>query len=223
MKQSTWRQEHIKKLDWAIHFCQDDLGGLREGGWLDLKEDLAGFINASPIRLGGPRLEDFTKVGIEAIQASFRRQLEPLAFDENNPKDSVSTERVEAKASVFGAALDCPFMDVVDVGSDVDKRAIRALFDCLVWSGVLREQLRVCPVCRRIFLSKRKPRKDVHLHCSIRCSRLAATHRYREKQRDRLKHKERERSRRRHVEKQQRKYPGRKVKVGRIPRKARES
>ena len=44
--------------------------------------------------------------------------------------------------------------------------------------------------CRRIFLSKRRPRADKHLHCSLKCSRLAATHRYRERQREELRSKE---------------------------------
>lgn len=38
-----------------------------------------------------------------------------------------------------------------------------------------------CFKCGASFFRKRRMREDVHHHCSIQCSRLAATHRYRAK------------------------------------------
>ena len=102
---------------------------------------------------------------------------------------------------------------------------IRTLASCrrhLVSSEIVRGQLRVCPQCQRLFLSSRRARSDKTLHCSLRCSRLAATHRYRARQKQELKQKERERSHRRYVAKQRRKLSA-KTKVERWARTHRQS
>jgi len=117
-----------------------------------------------------------------------------------------------------------PFWQLLSFGQqpNLQAKVDLALFRRLVSSGILRSQLRICPECRRIFLIHRKPRTDMAFQCSIRCSRNAATRRYRERlakqNSEEVRSKERERSHRRHVEKQRRKH-GPHVKVERRPRK----
>lgn len=128
----------------------------------------------------------------------------------------------KASIAVEGYSPNEPFEFSISTQPGTGFMIQRALYEDLVGSGILRGQLRICPVCQTIFLIKRKPRTDKRLHCSVKCSRLAATRRYRRRQAEKygeqIKVEERERSHRRHVTKQRRKY-GPNVKVERRPRK----
>ena len=48
MPKSPFISEHIKKLNWAIWMSQVNLDTLREGDWLNLKQDLYGFMEFTP-------------------------------------------------------------------------------------------------------------------------------------------------------------------------------
>jgi len=76
--------------------------------------------------------------------------------------------------------------------------------------------------CQRILLLSRRPRHNKKFHCSLRCSRNAATRSYRERlaraKGEETMEKERERSHRRYVAKQRRKL-GPNVSVSRRLRK----
>ena len=243
MKQSPIQGEHIKKLAWAIWFSQAELAVFREGDWMNAKQDLWEFIKGKEPRppekqyAGTPHFGPDTPFGewfnwhagpktMANVQEALRLHLNDLVFDGERPEDlPVCTYPPikDVEIEVLGYGPDLPFKQSITKSADLVTQARGVLFDHLVSSGILRGQLRVCPTCRRIFLLGRRPRPDQHFHCSIRCSRLAATRRYREKQAkeggEELKAKDRERSHQRYVKKQQKKY-GRKVKVPRRPRKA---
>lgn len=246
MNRPEIQKEHIKMLEWAIWFAQEPLDKLTPGGRIDLDGALDFFLFRSsgrgkaggvrllgsarlvrlrPPRQGIHRLKKPTKEEIAEVQKDLLVDLKSLAFDPKSAGDmGLLTPPVDgAKIAVQQIAPECPFMYALDVGEDLKAKARAALFEYLVGSGVLAGQLRICPNpdCKRIFVSRMKPRTDREFHCSQRCARLAATRRYRQKKSAELKPKERERSHQRYVEKQRRKL-GRRVKVQRRPRKAGE-
>lgn len=252
MRRSPTHGEHLKRLELAVWFSQVDLKTFREGDWVNLVDDLNDFVfrsNAPSEKglLGASRLislhgtgrvqqlRNSTRKEIESIQAVLLEDLKALAFDPQTPRQYARTSPIKGVSIAvegFNPHLQ-PFMYALDLGSEGPKdgysvttttRVRAAFFEYLTTSGVLRGQLRVCPECRRIFLVKRRPRSDLELHCSLRCSRLAATRRYRKKlmkeKGEEVRAKERERSHRRYKERVRQK-PGHALsKVERKPRRA---
>lgn len=223
MKQSEKQAGHIKQLEWAVSFCQADLETFREGDWLNARDSMYDFVNFGN-ELTPIDRKDFVRVATDKeignAQADINRQLMNLAVDprEPNAEPIVYGNEVDVMLTVSGSAADQPFAQIVDYELRPSISVTAALYSHLVFSGIARGQLRVCPECGRIFLYGRQPRADKQLHCSLKCSRLAATHRFREKKREELKPKERERSHQRYVRKQRLKF-GPKTKVERRERK----
>jgi hypothetical protein len=235
-------ERHIRRLEWAIWLSQVNLNGFRDGDWLNLQQDFREHIASSfsasiagvvPIpqehvdELVVSSLATKAKQGeLEKLQRSIKEDLKKIAYSgENEPSDllPVTTFPIEeASIVVEGYSPNEPFKLSISTQAGTGFMIQRVLYEDLVGSRIIRGQLRICPVCQAVFLIKRKPRADKHLHCSLKCSRLAATRRYRKKQAEKygeqVKAKERERSHRRHVTRQQKRFPGRKVKVQRRPR-----
>ena len=249
MKQSPNQAEHIKQLEWVIWFSQADLDGFREGDWINLIGDLRSFVfhSTAPTGhgyLGTSRLVSLrrkggvyqhrnpTKEEITGIQKQVLEDLRNLSVNVKVPQHHTITrpiERVAIAVEGFNPDAD-PFMYALDLGEnqgegyyvqESEARVRAALFEYLVGSRILRGQLRVCPDCSRLFLLRRKPRPDMTFHCSLKCSRLAATRAYRQKNEGKLKPKERERSHRRYEQKVRQKPGHAHSKVTRRPRKAR--
>jgi hypothetical protein len=205
-----------------IWFCQADLKGFRQGDWLNAHDSMYDFENFgdphAPLHRGGFDIA-VTFKSLIAFQPMVLKVLRKLAID---PQKQNSDEQygplIDAMVTVGAFGTDEPFEEITDSAMDLTVGGYLALYRHLVSSGIVRGQLRVCPQCQRIFLAKRRPRSDVTLHCSLRCSRLAATHRYRTRQKEQLKVKERERSHDRYVRKKRAKYPA--VPVPRRPRKS---
>jgi hypothetical protein len=247
MVRSPIEAEHIKQLEWAVWFCQVDLKTLTEGDWINLNDNLVSFLFHSNARVGkgilgisrlinlkggGGRIRTSTREEIEKLQRALSNDLKALAYDPSIPRSSRMTNPISDVSLVVearGPVSLTPFSYGLDLGGHVqggynatnEMRVRAAFFEYLVRSGILGQQLRICPECKRIFILKRRPRVDMEFHCSLRCSRLAATRRYREKLSKKdsgvVRAKERERSHGRYVAKQQRKY-GPNVKVDRRPR-----
>jgi hypothetical protein len=179
-----------------------------------------------------------TETDIVKIQGELKKRLLGFAYSKGENETEllrrvghrgvISTVQdipiTNGKIGVQGFKPNEPFLQILSFGHqpNLQAKVDLALFRRLVFSGILRSQLRICPECERIFLIRRKPRTDMTFQCSIRCSRNAATRRYRERltkeNSEQVRSKERERSHHRHVEKQRRKY-GPNVKVERRPRK----
>jgi hypothetical protein len=254
---SAVQMGHIKYLEWAIWFCQETLSNLREGDWINLKEDLYKFIEygQSEVALlkatfgkdaGEGLKSEFCKATSEKeiaeVQGGLKRRLSGFAYTIGEQEvailrklrhlrylDTASgpVQRLpitNGTITLLGLRPDEPFSQGISFGPmpNLQIKVELALFRHLVSSGILRGQLRNCPECGRIFLLHRKPRSDQTFQCSLRCSRNAASKRYRErlaKERGQeAKAQERERSHRRYVTKQQKKFPGRKLKIQRRPR-----
>jgi len=229
MKGSEIKAEHIKSLEWAVLFSRKDLKSLREGDWLNLKEDLYDFIAApTPLQtsfLPPSTKEEFirtvTPAKVSQIQERIKSDLFKYSYTPNDPSGEpiIRAKAVEFNFVSFGP--DIPFYQLIQE-LDATTSARLALGFHLVGARVTQSNIRNCPECRSVFLIKRKPRNDRTFHCSLRCSRNAATRRYREKNKKELRAKEQERSHRRYREKQRRKL-GLGTKVERRPRKAKNA
>lgn len=222
--------EHIKKLEWAIWLSQADLQTLREGDWANLEVDLADFVRGSGTYTDfAPFWNDSEKVQrwIASVQRRLKENFERLAtmgeFQVMRVGQGSTAKKLSAMQFMINGRANVeawngePYKLWLRTNT-IESQVYSALASYLVSSGIVAGQIRKCPTCGRIFLYKRRPRADVTLHCSLKCSRLAATRRYRGKQGDKLRVKERERGHRRYVEKQRRKF-GPKIKVERRPRK----
>ncbi len=227
----TGRTQDIKQLEWAVGLAQADLQTLRPGDWINLEADLADFVQRSgtPTDLTGPGWSDTGTMQrwVTTAQTGLRQQFERLAQmgvvtiirDGQKPtptKLSTMEFMVERGRLTVQAYEGEPYRQLIK-SDKIESQVYTALASYLISSGIIAGQIRKCPTCGRIFLLKRKPRPNVEFHCSLKCSRLAATRRYRQKNVGGLKAKERERGHRRYVAKQRRRL-GSKVKVRRMPR-----
>ena len=207
--------QHIKWLEWAVSLCRRDIGSLREGDWLNLKEDLWEFATApDSIRssfLLSVTKEDFVEqmtvpLAIR-IQEVIKRDLRSACYRANG--DAAAIPPIYAKEVNFHCVSFSPdhafFMLVADENPITAARS--ALARHLVGSFFTQRNIRECPECKNVFIIKRKPREDREHHCSLRCARNAATARYRDKKKEALKVKERARSKKRYREQRKKKHP----------------
>ncbi len=244
MKRSPTQTEHIKKLEWAIWLSQANFEGFTEGDWLKLKEGLYDFIywkelsetlftendRKEPEILSSLPLkkEEFfqtvTHEQLREIQNYVRTMLVRKAKSGGRGFYSVFGRETNFAFGTYEASQ--PFVWMVLPG---DHRVAGqfALGMHLVGSGITGEQIRSCPQCQRLFLLKRKPRKDRTFYCSSKCAVNTATKRYREKLKkekaEEIKLKDRRRSRRRYETKIRAKPGHSKSKIAKKPRKARRA
>lgn len=220
MKTAGKHIEHTKRLEWFIWFCQADLNAFSRGDWLNALDFAYDFYNFgdpdAPLHRGGFDIAVTPETMID-FQPRVLGVLKRLAIHPQQPDPEQYGPLIQAEVTIGAFGADEPFEQKMDCTMELTRLGYLSLYRHLVSSGIVRGQLRVCPQCRRIFLSKRRPRADKTLHCSLKCSRLAATHRFRQRQREQLKSKERDRSHRRYVAKQRRKL-GEKTKVVRRQR-----
>jgi len=234
MKLSPFQGQHIKSIEWAIWLSQVNFSEFTEGDWLTSKEGLYDFIFWQEIPESFIKGKDWK--GPELLsdlplkKGEFLKTVTPEQLGEI--RDDIRTFLTKKAHSdsgfypVFGRNTNFAFgthepsQSFVWIVLPHDRRVAAqfALGMHLVGSGITAEQIRRCPRCQNLFLSKRRSRKDRTSYCSSRCAVNAATQNYRNRKAEELKGKERQRSRRRHREKQQRKY-GKNVKIAERQRK----
>jgi hypothetical protein len=91
-----------------------------------------------------------------------------------------------------------------------------SLIEHLIESGIMADQIRSCPECQSLFLSRRKVREDRKRYCPYaRCASNSASRAWREREGEKLKQKERIRSANRYEHKVHKKYPKTKIKKAR--------
>lgn len=224
------KKERAEKLEWAIWLAQIDLHTLREGDWLNIGGDLKQFIEgsggitdveeATTVFYGMNRVQLVRKVQKE-LKTHFERlaslsELNVMGSGSGPTRKKYSCISFMVNGRVQVEAFEGQLYHLRTKQTEIADQASFALASYLVSAGIIAGQIRKCPTCGRIFLLKRKPRNDLEFHCSLKCSRLAATRRYRKNKGDELLAKERERKHQEYKKKQQMKFG--KVKVQRRPR-----
>lgn len=196
----------IGKVEWAVSFSQKDMEGLREGDWLNLKEELYDFIYGGDILdylSGGRRAKNIprvfslerksefikrlTRVDAEKIKNALLDYLQKLIPD-GDPVDlnihPVNTGRAYFLFGSFGQSG--RFSSVF--GSEDNCIDVKvALGNHFITSGIGRWQIRSCPECNRHFLIKRKPRMDRIFYCSMKCASTASSRAHRKRKPGHLK------------------------------------
>jgi len=212
------RNAHVKQLQWGAKFIRQNLDELRAGEWLSLKEALYDFTLAAKI---------FPSTKRSGLSVVVEKYEEERFIQEMSPG---VVQDIQSGMIAWFRALAQPGYGGSDIGFDVNKvvfdfscssprspfvlgfgvldniQAARVAMGLhLVGSMLTIGQFLRCPECGTIFISNRQPRPDRRLHCSIRCSRGAASRRYREK----LQAHEAERARatRRYEKKIRERYP----------------
>lgn len=228
------KQHHLLMAELGVRFAQLDLDQLREGDWLNLKEELWEFFQDCPFLIKDPtgskpmrwpsdssslkpakdkeknsNLKAIEEKTVKEIQKSLQHQLHrltlPIAYEHVTLK--IQSARISLSTKIDGGfetyAVDpSSHFNQFLYTKNPRQAGIIAMGQHLVLSGLTLDQIRHCPKCSRIFLIKRKPRKDRTYFCSLKCSRLAATHRYRAKMRDKVRENDRKRKRAKYLEKQ---------------------
>jgi len=256
MAKQTIQAGHIKKVEWAIQVCQSDLNNLRDGDWLNLKEELYEFLTEEIEWSFGLRLQnlnnyDVVQLGI-LIVLSVDPSLKPSQIKKEDLDQVMAlankdrrlwnrTLRIENAQIIngvlwsmiksiqsddypnfihFNPRIDSPMLtwnrsmndrptNIRDLITGSTGRpflfrytlagiASRRLKLYLIATGLEKSQIQTCPECSRVFVVKRKPRPDVTHHCSKTCAQLAATRRYRGKNKAKVKAGDRDRSHRRY-------------------------
>ncbi len=204
--QRAGRETHIEKLRWATRLLGISQNSLRPGAWEDLKLDLVEFIghtaptlsvidalrkkqDSSPPSLGTVKKDLIEKIknmdrgGLRTLQDALRSFFQEFAGQSNfhvcswNEGGHVAF-RADSPSLPFAWAI--YHLDPV-VAANI------ALGLHIISAGIIPEQIRNCPICKALFLVTRIPRKDRNFYCSIKCSRLAATWRHRNKKTEELK------------------------------------
>jgi hypothetical protein len=200
MAKSKTEGYHIAQLEKAAEIIRTDLDQLTPAEFLKLREDLYAFCYGAPI---GParqgmrqhiplekfRLDEFFDEvkrqrklipddTVREIVELLRQTLTGIATQirwagiEVQLTDAVLNLTAQDKSSPFGLAW-----------SVLPREAARlALIIHLYGSGLTANRIRICPLesCGNLFILKSYAREDREHYCSIRCTRNAATRRYRE-------------------------------------------
>ena len=194
--------DDIKKADWAIAFTQKNLKGLREGDWLNLREELYDFLywwdpdqypSTKKNRHGKARLigkvkskfvKETTISDVERIQKDLSEFLHRLITGDGWIYRGFPTKESH---TIFGSRGPQGLFESFTYIEDDSVAAKNMLGDSLVGSGLTREQIRLCPECNRRFLLKRKPRKDRTFYCSPKCASTSSSRAHRKRKPGHLK------------------------------------
>jgi|RhiMetdeSRZDD1v2_1073273.scaffolds.fasta_scaffold88037_3 hypothetical protein len=225
------RNAHVKQLQWGVKFIRQNLGELRAGEWLSLKEALYDFTLAAK-RFPSTKRSGLSVVVEKYDEERFIQEMSPGVVQD------IQSHMIEAFNALASRSFHAPEVPGLDYGSErgldygFGVNEVAFTFGCsssrspfvlgfgvldnvqaasvamglhLVGSMLTLQQFLRCPECKTIFISNRKPRPDRRLHCSIRCSRGAASRRYREKLQARQS--ERTRANRRYEKKIRARWP----------------
>lgn len=204
MRNTPRHADNIKWLKFAILLSQTNFDELTEGQRLDLKNTYREFLRSAPYyRPGGQPLPllDMLRgrnapAGIDALigeddvdekraKTILAAQLQNLAvMAQPSGKLKVGLGQFTPKAVVtLGIGRDPmdQFYFMV-LPTKADDRILALLGYHLSRSGVTASMLRKCPQCTKVFLASRKPRIDRDMHCSTKCSGIAASRRHQARQ-----------------------------------------
>jgi hypothetical protein len=165
------------RLQFAVRFASLDLNRLREGDWLNLRDDFREFL-AGPKLQHMPTSADYSEAAVHALQGDMLTLLRQLA----GPPTEVPRGRDGAIR--FDAPLDVRFaLNVMWLGENNQGRksllVVAGSFrDRVLWTlshligDAPTDVIRACPACGTLFARVRRQQ-----YCSARCvKRLAMQH-----------------------------------------------
>jgi len=179
------RAGYMHELDWAISLSQRNLSELREGDWLNLREELYGFLQAQEDKRSF--FEKATRETVEKIQRELKIRFDQCAdnyagWEKKRSSDAVLAispfDASRTKFHLMAYPPDFLFRQTIQC-EDLKTAVLLELNNILTVSGMAMSQIRRCPNCSKLFLLRMKPRRDRNFYCSRKCSGLVATRDYR--------------------------------------------
>src|SRR5262245_4159546 len=158
MTEAQIRAGYIKDLEWAILVSQKRLQGLREGDWLNLREELYEFAYHPPPGAAEDHqkksfFEKATRESIEAIQRELKTRFEQCAanyagWEKRRVSDAVLAispfDASRAKVNLMAYSPDFLFHQTIGC-EDLKTAVLLELGNILIASGVGMNQIRRCP------------------------------------------------------------------------------
>jgi len=201
----TW---HIDQVEWAIRLSRANPDTFREGDWLNFGQELTDFVGwAAPsgslmASLGKRSQTELPPIALQGVKDEFVKKIK------KKDHDLLKQVQVAIRNFLFSFAnkANLHFCDW-QKGNYVAFRADES-FQPMSWTvyhenpveaakialgmhfvsaGATGEQIRNCPQCNELFFVRRIPRTDRKFYCSTRCTRLAATHSKRARDRNKAK------------------------------------
>lgn len=225
----TLRAHDLRRLNVILRLPWVDVATLNDGQWGTFLDDLYFAVFGERGRVeklkraveAGFDQDIFhiaaTRAGVRAAQEGLRAQLPVLQRVKGGdpaPYFVLSEQRLYVAAGKDGFASrylckDCPTMIYSTLAYLLER------------SGVTQRDILTCSNdrCGAFFVPLRKPHAGQRSFCSQKCGSLIAAREYRRRRAGELPGKERERSRKRYEERVQRRFPARKIKISRRPRK----
>jgi hypothetical protein len=193
MTRSATERYHIAQLEKAASMTRLDLDHLTAGELAKLQTDLYEFVSGSDIglmKIGRATPVDkikpeerFKKIVpehyIRGIIGDLKKRILGIAGQQNS--FFVVAEISNGKLDAFVADPSSQFK--LTWRMPPNEGAQFALLLHLAGSGLSADRIRLCPLprCGNVFVLKSYARADREHYCSVRCSRNAATQRYRQK------------------------------------------
>lgn len=219
-------QTAAERLDFVLRFVNMDLEHLRQGDWLNLREDFAAFIGehkSDEMAVVGPVCatpwppsRDFSSADFQSLQAETQKLLTRLRGGDSEHKvGRVSPNSLALSVGLLPVVSEAPKPSGVGRSAllwlsgpprDLFLMLIACLFAFESTAGVAQ-----CPECKRFLLRSKKRQ-----YCSARCQSRAYMRRYR--QPDAVKERESAKAHARYA-KRVKQQSGEKVQVGRRPRR----
>src|SRR5262249_26512296 len=188
------------QLEKAVQIVRQNLDALTLAEFLKLREDLHEFCYGSPMgpaRQGMLQHNPLEKFRMDEFLEDIKRQRKMI------PDDVVRSIVEELKKRLTGIATtpggfsipaevtkgvfnlsapDKSSLPTLTSNFTAEEAAILALVVHFYGSGLTGNRIRICPLesCGNLFLLTSYAREDREHYCSIRCTRNAATRRYRE-------------------------------------------
>lgn len=201
----TW---HIDQVEWAIRLSRANPDTFREGDWMNFSQELTDFVGRLALskslfaELGKRSQTELPSKALLGVMDKFYEKIKKkdpdllkgvqvairnFLFSFTNKPNLHCCDWQKGNYVAFRADESFQPMSWTVYHKNPVEAAKIALGMHFVSAGVTSEQIRNCPQCNELFFVRRIPRTDRKFYCSTRCTRLAATHSKRDRDRNKAK------------------------------------
>jgi hypothetical protein len=159
-----------ERLKFVVKFAGMDLDHLRDGDWLNLREDLQSFVSVDQFMIEGPSPHEYTTDEIRALQRELRQVLEDLVAKREPSGNHWPLTQYTKLIDLGRLALGVTPLDPLGMPGHNMLRAqapARNVFFLHLWFLLGQEptgRILRCPECGTIFYRVRGQR-----YCTRRC------------------------------------------------------
>lgn len=187
-----WMSTTEDRLRFAIRFCQEDIGKMRAGDQINLREELSFFMYGAPmsatvatpagvIAFDGADISQLPNEEMSKLQAEVYEVLNSAASwgKQSNPRSLV---KLNAPLPRHHISVDLELRgDLIGVHGSSRDCLLFILYRLLVQEPRMVQRISLCPGCGRIFYRIKRQK-----YCSQRCSNRMYMQEYRGKKSDKI-------------------------------------